>query len=224
MLYYNDMKFRALEEAEVIKREKRFRLYIKHNGEEKLSYLPNPGRLQEIIYPSAKIYVMPTENPKRKTRFEAVLGMQDSHFVSLNASLANKIFEESLPFFPVKVKEFRREVYFHGKRYDFLINSRILIEVKSVTLVKDRVGLFPDAPTKRGAQHLEFMIDWIFEKWVVFVVQRDDVDIVMPNKELDPRFYNSAKKLYENKGAFFAFKCNVNLEGIYFKDFVNVKI
>lgn len=218
------MKFENLEAAEVIKREKRFKLYIKYKGKEVLAYLPNPGRLLEIIYPSAPVYVMRKEKSSRKTQLEAVLGKQDKAFVSLNASLANKIFEENLSLFPIKVKELRREFYYNKKRYDFLINSKILVEVKSVTLVEKGIGKFPDAPTERGSKHLEIMQDWPFEKWVVFVVQREDAKIVIPNRELDERFYISSKRLKEKGATFFAFNCYVDLERIEFKEFIDVQI
>ncbi|ACK41532.1 MULTISPECIES: DNA/RNA nuclease SfsA [Dictyoglomus] len=218
------MIFERLEKAKVIKREKRFRLYVDYQGKELLTYLPNSGRLQDIVYPSATVYVKRREDKKRKTLYEAVLGVQNGVLVSLNASLANKIFEENLFRFPVKVKELKREFNYHGKRYDFLINSKILVEVKSVTLVKNGVGMFPDAPTKRGSEHLEFMKDWIFEKWVIFVIQREDVRLFKPNKDLDERFYQATQVLKRSGGVFFAFTCYVSEFGIDFKEFVDVQI
>ncbi len=218
------MRFENLEEAKVIRREKRFRLYINYKGKEILSYLPNPGRLVGIIYPSATVYIIKKEDNFRQTKFEAVLGTQNGNFVSLNAKLANNIFEENLFRFPVRAKELRKEFNYYGKRYDFLINNKILVEVKSVTLVENHIGMFPDAPTKRGAEHLEFMGDWIFEKWVVFVVQREDAKIVKPNKELDKRFYKATKNLKEKGGSFFAFNCYVDLNQIEFKEFIDVQI
>lgn len=218
------MNFEKLEKAEVIKREKRFRLYVNYQGEELLTYLPNPGRLEDIIYPSATVYIKRRNNKKGKTFYEAVLGVQKGVLISLNASLANKIFEENLFRFPVKVKELKREFNYHGKRYDFLINSKILVEVKSVTLVKNGIGMFPDAPTKRGSEHLELMKDWIFEKWVVFVVQREDAILVKPNKDLDERFYRATQVFKRSGGMFFAFTCYVSELGINFKEFIDVQV
>lgn len=218
------MSFEGLEKAEVIKREKRFRLYVSFKGEEILTYLPNPGRLQGIIYPSATVYIRKRENEKRKTFYEAILGVQNGVLVSLNASLANKIFEENLFRFPVKIKEFRREFNYHGKRYDFLINNKILVEVKSVTLVEKGVGMFPDAPTIRGSEHLEFMKDWLFEKWVVFVVQREDAKIVKPHRDLDERFYRATQIFKRSGGIFWAFTCYVTHSGINFKEFIDVQV
>ncbi|MCX7942622.1 MAG: DNA/RNA nuclease SfsA [Dictyoglomaceae bacterium] len=218
------MLFGNLQEVEVIRREKRFRLYVLYKDREELVYLPNPGRLDGIIFSGAKVFVENKINGKRKTRWEAVLGLENNIYVSLNAGLANKIFYEHLSFFPVKVKDLKREFVFGKSRFDFLINNRILVEVKSVTLVRDNIGLFPDAPTKRGSKHMEEMIKWSFEKWVVFVVQRKDAKLVMPYKNMDKNFFNSINLLKERGGTFFAFYCDVSPRGIFFGDFIDVKI
>ena len=52
----------------------------------------------------------------------------------------------------------RREVSFGRSRLDFLLEAPdrrpCLVEVKSVTLVLDGLGCFPDAVTLRGRRHL----------------------------------------------------------------------
>ncbi|PMQ01732.1 MAG: DNA/RNA nuclease SfsA [Dictyoglomus sp. NZ13-RE01] len=218
------MRFEKLEEAQIINRERRFKLFIRYKNEDVLAYLPNPGRLENIILPGAPVLIRECNNHKRKTKYEAVLGFEDSKLVSLNASLANKIFLENIYRFPIKVKDLKREFRFGRSRFDFLINERILVEVKSVTLVKNGIGLFPDAPTERGAKHMQEMQNWTFEKWVVFVVQRSDAKLVKPNRELDLDFYNAIRALKENGGAFFAFTCNVTYSEITFKEFINVEV
>lgn len=218
------MRFEKLEEAQIINREKRFKLFVRYKDENVLAYLPNPGRLENIILPGAPVLIRECNNHKRKTKYEAVLGFEDSKLVSLNASLANKIFLENIYRFPIKVKDLKKEFRFSRSRFDFLINERILVEVKSVTLVKNGIGLFPDAPTERGAKHMQEMQNWTFEKWVVFVVQRSDAKLVKPNRELDLDFYNAIRGLKENGGAFFAFTCNVTYSEITFKEFINVEV
>ncbi len=218
------MLFGKLKEVKVIRREKRFRLYVSYNGREEIVYLPNPGRLNEIIFPGARVLIENKLNRKRKTKWEAVLGFEDDTYVSLNAGLANKIFYENLRFFPVKVKDLKKEFVFGNSRFDFLINNRILVEVKSVTLVKNNIGLFPDAPTKRGSKHMEEMVKWDFEKWIVFVVQRNDAKLVMPYENMDKKFFESINYLKEKGGTFFAFYCDVSPKGIFFGDFIDVKI
>jgi sugar fermentation stimulation protein A len=84
-----------------------------------------------------------------------------------------------------------------GGRFDLALfgdlagESPLLVEAKSVTLVRDGVGLFPDAPTTRGARHLRELIEVVRTGGrgaVVFVVQRDDARVVRANHETDPEF------------------------------------
>jgi sugar fermentation stimulation protein A len=52
----------------------------------------------------------------------------------------------------------RSEIPVGGSRFDFLLkegSQNILLEVKSCTLVGERVAMFPDAVTERGARHLK---------------------------------------------------------------------
>ena len=65
------------------------------------------------------------------------------------------------------------------------------MEVKSCTLVKDGVAMFPDAKTERGRRHVRDLIKAKKEGYracVLFVVQRTDASIFTPNHESDPEF------------------------------------
>ena len=65
------------------------------------------------------------------------------------------------------------------------------LEVKSVTLVENKIAKFPDAITERGKRHVEHLGD-IAEKglrtMVLFVVQRHDAILFQPQWERDPKF------------------------------------
>jgi len=109
-----------------------------------------------------------------------------------------------------------REVRFGDSRIDFLLKTAgeastgensleagtfvcagqapavVLLEVKSVTLVKDGVALFPDAPTARGHRHLEHLLRAMHQQSmgaaILFVVQREDATCFAPNWQADPVF------------------------------------
>jgi len=113
------------------------------------AYLPNPGRLRELIYPGAPVWLKPVHSVKRKLAYEAVLGY-DSVLVCLYAALANKLFLESLDLLGLGGNvQVLKEVSLGHSRLDFSVDGR-LVEVKSVTLVQDGLGLFPDAPQNVG--------------------------------------------------------------------------
>ena len=66
-----------------------------------------------------------------------------------------------------------------------------MVEVKSCTLVRDGVALFPDAPTLRGKRHLMELIKAKKEGYrtcVIFIIQRTNVNLFTSNDETDPDF------------------------------------
>jgi len=102
---------------------------------------------------------------------------------------------------------------------DFLIedSKRIWIETKSITLVENGFGLFPDSPTQRGREHLKELIK-IKEKGeegiIVFIVQREDAGKFSPNRKIDPEFSDLLKGAVLKGIEVFAFNCSVSLERI----------
>lgn len=216
------MFFQDLIPVRVIKREKRFRLYVEVNGNLELVYLPNSGRLGELIYPGAEVYVASKGNANRKTKYEAVLAKYGNIFVSINAHLANDLFLENIEKMPFTAKEIKREFTFLDSRFDFLINNEILIEVKSCTLVKNSVGLFPDAPTIRGAKHLKTLLQWPGKKGLVFVIQREDAKYMSANFEMDEDFGRNYLDVLKKADYILAFTTKVSPEGIFFKEFVPI--
>jgi sugar fermentation stimulation protein A len=99
-----------------------------------------------------------------------------------------------------EVKEFleykfvKPEYRYERTRFDFFLaneRERCLLEVKSCTLVKEGVALFPDAPTMRGQRHLKNLIkakDDGYRSSILFVVQRNEPNCFSPNDEIDPDF------------------------------------
>ncbi|MEJ2187449.1 MAG: DNA/RNA nuclease SfsA [Gemmatimonadota bacterium] len=116
----------------------------------------------------------------------------------------------------------RREVPLGRSRIDFLLSRpdgrRLALEVKSVTLVVDGVGLFPDAVTARGARHVRELTELAgrdgWEAAILFVLQRDDARRVHAAASIDPAF---AEALAEAKAAgvrVLARRCRVGLDRI----------
>jgi len=67
-----------------------------------------------------------------------------------------------------------------------------VLEVKSVTLVEDGVGLFPDAVTERGARHVRELAEIAgkqgWDSAVLFVLQRSDGKTIRAAEKIDPGF------------------------------------
>ena len=86
------------------------------------------------------------------------------------------------------------------------------VEVKSVTLCRDGVGLFPDAPTERGRRHLRELMkaaEHGYRAFGVFIAQRSDVEAITPNWETDPDFAEAMKEAQDRGVTFLGFRCSV---------------
>jgi len=114
--------------------------------------------------------------------------------------------------------EIRREVTVLNSRFDFGLFSEgkeYYIEVKGVTLVENRQGFFPDAPTQRGTRHLEELTKIRQngkEAGVAFIVQREDADVVRPNDRTDKNFANALRIAAEAGVDLMAYVCKVDAE------------
>lgn len=65
------------------------------------------------------------------------------------------------------------------------------MEAKSVTLVREGIGYFPDAVTSRGRRHLEELVELKASgerAAIIFVVQREDAKSLSPHGESDAQF------------------------------------
>ena len=99
----------------------------------------------------------------------------------------------------------RTEPRIDHSRLDFLLTDGkggrgCYVEVKSCTLVRDGVVLFPDAPTVRGRRHVEELMrirSLGFEASLIFIVQRRKAKSFKPNSDLDPKFGEAVRKAYE---------------------------
>ena len=123
-----------------------------------------------------------------------------------------------------------REVTYGESRLDIAIDGplgRCYIETKSVTLVENGRGLFPDAPTSRGTKHvgsLSRAADEGHRAAVVFVVQREDVRAFAPNYDADPEFGVALRMAVENGVEVYAYRCGATTEGVELADELPVRL
>ena len=147
-----------------------------------------------------------------------------STLVSADARLPNALVFEAwrdgaLPHFEGYASA-RREVRYHDSRLDMVLESpqeQCFIEVKSVTLVRDGVARFPDAPTDRGRKHVSTLVRAVEEGHraaAVFVVQRDDATGLSPHDANDPEFGEALREAVAAGVEAYAFTCAVTRESI----------
>ncbi|HUS69898.1 MAG TPA: DNA/RNA nuclease SfsA [Anaerolineae bacterium] len=134
------------------------------------------------------------------TEYDLLMVQLPGTLVSVDARLPNRLFAEALeggtlPEF-AGLMTVSPEFRYGESRLDFLLEADsggepCVVEVKSVTLVRDGVGHFPDVVTQRGSRHLRELRRACQEgrrAAVVFVVQRDDARAFGPHDDSDPRF------------------------------------
>ena len=104
---------------------------------------------------------------------------------------------------------------FGDSRLDLMLegpSGRCYIEAKSVTLVEKGVGLFPDAPTLRGAKHLhtlETVLEAGHRAAVVFVMQRPDATAFATSDPSDPNLAAALRSAVAAGVEAYAYNCEV---------------
>jgi len=138
------------------------------------------------------------KSSSRKTRYTAVAVDRDGQPIMLHTHRTNDVaryllHERKIPGLE-DARMVRSEVRVGRSRFDFLLeegNKGILLEVKSCTLVGERVAMFPDAVTERGARHLGELAK-ISEEGIravfLFIVHWPFAKIFMPDFHTDINF------------------------------------
>jgi sugar fermentation stimulation protein A len=209
-----------------------------------ITHVPDPGRLLELLQPGVEVYVSLAASTSskeslrnRKTLYTLLLVRASDPpypLVSLDTPSANYLAEAILnhpQFSPIGTPwQLKREYKIGESRLDFYLRQdkhELFLEVKSVSLVKNQIALFPDAPTLRGVRHLRGLIDLRRQgkqAAVLFVAQRDDLLCIRPNRDTDPRFATLLKDAHQQGVQLFGIKFKVSLEGYFYQGPVPVEI
>lgn len=218
-----------LKQGTFIDRPNRFSARIDVDGETVLAHVPNSGRMEELFTENATVFLTPRSGANRKTAFDVSLVQVDDTLVSSDARLPSALVDEAIG--SGRLEQFRRyawmrrEAVFSHSRLDLALGNGngglCYVEVKSVTLVEDGVCLFPDAPTTRGARHLEALMEAREQGHraaVIFVVQREDVRAFAPNVPADPRFAETLQRSEAAGVEVYAYRCRVSLEEVAITD------
>ena len=201
----------------------RFLASVEIESGEVLVHVANSGRMQELFVPGWRVLLKPAAGPHRKTAYDLALVDMGFAMASADARLPNTLLAEALSrgrlddFDHFKgYPEVRREVVFGESRLDLMLsgpNGKYYIETKSVTLVENGVGLFPDSPTLRGAKHMNSLVRAVeggHRGAVVFVIQRPDAVEFSPNEQADPVFGAAFRMALDAGVKAFAYNCHVS--------------
>lgn len=216
------------------KRPNRFIAEVEVDGKLQIAHVPNTGRCKELLVEDAVVWLEPSDNPKRKTRFSLHFVENRGELVSIYSQEANSIVYDAIV--NGKIKELagysyhQREKTIGNSRIDIYLANEVddccgmsfleepcFVEVKGVTLVVGREARFPDAPTERGTKHLKELIKLKkdgFRTVVFFLIQHPLGESFRPNWENDPVFSKTLNEAYEKGVEILVYKCENSLEGI----------
>jgi sugar fermentation stimulation protein A len=209
-----------LVEGRFLKRDNRFRVTVEVAGEAVWAHLPNSGRLGELLIAGRRALLARRPAPGRKTDYDLVMVHDGGEWVSVDARLPNHLVAEAIEAGRLKPLSgycaLRREVVFGTSRFDLRLRHPdrrpCLVEVKSVTLIVDGLGCFPDAVTARGRRHVLELAGAIADGYraaVVFVVQRQDAQGFRPHDESDPDFSAALREAAGQGVEVYAYACRV---------------
>ena len=202
-----------------IKRPNRFIAHVEVDGAEEICHVKNTGRCRELLVPGAKVWLVESDNPERKTRFDLVavekVRADGTLLINMDSQAPNHIFREwaEAGNFRPGLKILRGETTYGNSRFDFYwedSEKRGFVEIKGVTLEHDGVVRFPDAPTERGVKHLEELISAKaagYEAAVCFIVQMEGMDHLEPNDATHPAFGDALRKCAAAGVEVFALEC-----------------
>ncbi|WP_163325086.1 DNA/RNA nuclease SfsA [Draconibacterium mangrovi] len=202
------MKFeKELVHGRLIKRYKRFLADIElDTGEIVVAHCTNSGSMKSCLENGAEVYLTPVDDPKRKTKFTWEMIKINGDWVGINTGNPNKLAYEALlngeiPGFD-EFTIVKREVKFGDSRFDVYAENdqeKCFVEVKNVSMKLNEYALFPDAVTTRGQKHLKTLIDVKNQGMravMLYIIQRSDVQLFAPAKEIDPTYARLLKQAH----------------------------
>jgi sugar fermentation stimulation protein A len=193
--------------ASFISRPNRFVVHCEVKGRPIDAYLPNPGRLWELLIPGSRLQLI--ENGREGRMPYTVIAVEKGGKpILLHTHLTNAIAEMLLrerlvPGFE-DAEIIRREASFGDSRFDFLLARKgrsMLLEVKNGTLFRGKLAMFPDAVTARGSRHLKGLAEASSQGvagGVLFIVNWFGAEYFMPDLHTDFFFARTLLQVRES--------------------------
>jgi len=200
--------FETLEKGIFITRPNRFIVECTVKGKKVRAYLPNPGRLRELLLPGSILYLVHQKSYSHKYRYMCVAVEKDGAPVLLHTHINNTVARHLIEHGRIPGLEgaeiIKPEVAIGRSRFDFLLRHKrkeVVLEVKSCTLFSGKIAMFPDAVTLRGRRHLEELSSLSGEKRkcsVLFIVHSPGIKYFMPEYHTDLGFAQTLLSVSRN--------------------------
>lgn len=214
-----------------LSRPNRFIAHVEIDGRVEVCHVKNTGRCRELLPEGAQVWCKCSDDPKRKTKFDLIAVQKGHRLINMDSQAPNAAAKEWLAAGGLgPVENLRSEVVHGDSRFDlaFTLDGRpCFLEVKGVTLERDGVCAFPDAPTERGAKHLRGLAQAAQEgygAYVLFVIQMENVQYLHPNDETDPAFGEALRAAARQGVQVLAVDCKVAVGSVEIRNPVEVRL
>ena len=226
------MKYSSIIKAKFISRPNRFIAYVDVEGKKEIAHVKNTGRCKELLIPNTTVYLFVSDNPNRKTKYDLITVKKNSFLINMDSQAPNNAVEEWLKSGNLFSKNalIKREYTYKKSRFDFFVEDgkhKVFIEVKGVTLEKDGIAYFPDAPTERGIKHiqeLEKSLNEGYEAIILFVIQMEKVTKFKPNDETHKAFGDALRKASASGVKVLAMNCLITSDSMLINKSVKVEL
>lgn len=176
-------------------RPNRFIANVELDGREEVCHVKNTGRCAELLVPGAAVWVSKAQNALRRTKYDLITVDRGGVLVNMDSQAPNRLFAEWAISGGINgLEEIKAERRYKTSRFDFMLKRHgrpMFVEVKGVTLERDGVAYFPDAPTERGVKHIRELMEAKkdgYDAAIFFVVQMKGPKLLKPNAETHPAF------------------------------------
>ena len=219
----------ALQPATLIKRYKRFLAdVITPDGRELTLHCANTGAMTGCATPGDTVWYSTSDNLKRKYAHSWELTeTQQHHWICVNTLRANQLVREAITQGRIPelsgYSKLTSEVKYgaENSRIDLMLQAEnqpdCYIEVKSVTLLHQGQGYFPDAVTLRGQKHLrelQSMAEQGQRAVLFFAVLHSGIESVSAAHHIDPRYSDLLKHVQNNGVEVMCYGAALSAEGI----------
>lgn len=226
------MRYQNIIPARFISRPNRFIARVEMDGAEETVHVKNTGRCRELLLPGALVYLERSQNPNRKTAYDLVgVYKEGLGLVNMDSQAPNEVVKEwlirqksgeaspGLSFFE-RLGAIKPEFTWGQSRIDFYFEAeerKCLMEVKGVTLERERIAYFPDAPTERGVKHIEELEKAQregYDCFLGFVIQMPGIRQIQPNDETHPAFGEALRRASRAGVRVLALGCRMEKDGM----------
>ncbi|MBA6415169.1 DNA/RNA nuclease SfsA [Colwellia sp. 6M3] len=220
-----------LKKATLIKRYKRFLADITLEDDSDCTiHVANTGAMSGCAIPNDIVWYSTSDNLKRKYSFSWELTQtQNNDFICVNTIRANQLAEKAILNGTISelqgFETLNREVKYgeENSKIDFHLTNKngfeTFIEVKSVTLLEDNQGYFPDAVTLRGQKHLRELIAVAAKGHravLLFAVLHSGINDVKPAEHIDLKYTKLLREASQQGVEIIAYKVIFKKEQLKF--------